>query len=84
MMALSGQALTQAMQPTHFSASKGRDQRRKRGEVAGAGGGGGDEAAPYALVGRKLDVGDAAAIGIDDGRVEVVDVRLDVETLRAR
>ena len=49
MMALSGQALTQAMQPTHFSASNCRDQRREGAEVADAGGGRSDEAAPHVL-----------------------------------
>ncbi len=43
-----------------------RDQRRKRAEVADAGGRGGDEAAAHAHVGRKLDVGHAATVGIDD------------------
>ena len=59
-----------------------RDQRREAAEVAVAGRGRGDQAAPDALVGGQLDVRDAASVGVDDRRVEVLDVRGDVEGLR--
>ncbi len=66
-MALSGQALTQAMQPTHFSAtncgiSGDRVLKSRMPAVAGR-----DQAAADAHVGRQLDIGNAAAIGVDDG-----------------
>ena len=59
-----------------------RDQRREAAEVAGGGRCRGDQAARHAHVGRQLDIGDAAAIRVYDGRVEVFDVSGDVEGLR--
>ena len=63
---LSGQALTQAMQPTHLSSEELRDARGEAAEVAGRGRAGRDDAAGQADVRGQLLVGDATAIGGHD------------------
>ena len=78
MRALSGQLLTQAMQPTHRSAMNWAG-RRQVAEVAHPGGPGRDHAPREAEVRRQLLVGGAAPICRDDRVVELVLVQAEIE-----
>ena len=55
------------------------DARREAGEVAHRGRAGRDEAARHAGLGRQLAVGDAAAVGRDDRRRELLDVAVHIQ-----
>ena len=67
---MSGQALTQAMQPTHVSSMNSGIRGASWLKSRVAGGAGRDDAAGDAGVGRQLGVGDAAPVGGHDRRLK--------------
>ncbi len=78
-MAVSGQAVTQAMQPTHLSSRNSgmRGASRLKSRVAAVPGGMIERARPASA--GQLEVGDAAAVGGHDGPPELLDVGVHVE-----